>query len=171
MSEKTVNKDTATNKVLTDLLVKVEKSEFAKKLEQTLGISWDLEQHFEDDAGYDVRATIDRGIVLPPNRRVIVPTGLFIELGSPNYEIQVRPRSGIAWKNGVTVLNSPGTVDYGYREEIKVILINTDSAAFSIFPGDRIAQICFKKVPTVKFDYVDAIEKTPRSGIGSSGTK
>lgn len=147
--------------------IKVEKTELAKELD----ISWDLYQHYENDAGYDVRACILNPIKLLPKHRVLIPTGLHIEMLSSNYEIQVRPRSGLAAKYGITVLNTPGTIDFGYRDEIKVILINHSNDIFTIFQGDRIAQICFREIPNITIENVEKIDKTVnrQGGFGSSG--
>src|ERR1700722_13422724 len=91
-------------------------------------------------AGFDVRANLDSPMVLKPMQRALVPTGLFIEL-PVGHEAQVRPRSGLAFKNGITVLNSPGTIDADYRGEVKVLLINLSEEDFSINDGERIAQV------------------------------
>lgn len=151
--------------------VKIEKSELAKELEKKLGFKWELFQGYSEDAGYDVRACIEKPIYLTTLERVIIPTGLFIEMESPNWEIQVRPRSGLAAKYGITVLNSPGTIDFNYREEIKVILFNSTRALFKINSGDRIAQLCFREIPEIYFENINSIEKTARGGFGSTGTK
>src|SRR3984957_19408785 len=95
-------------------------------------------------AGFDVRANIDTPLVLKPLERILVPTGLFIELPIGS-EAQVRPRSGLAFKNGITVLNSPGTIDADYRGEIKVILVNLSQEDFVINDGERIAQVVIAK--------------------------
>jgi len=154
------------------LKVKIEKSELALKLEKELGISWDLVQQYSYDAGYDLRACINKPIDLFGLQRCVIPTGLFIEMDGPYWEIQVRPRSGLAWKYGITIVNSPGTVDYLYREEMKVILLNTTQyGRFIIHPGDRIAQACFRQIPEVSFQYVKEIEHTARGGFGSTGNK
>lgn len=142
------------------LNIKVEKSELARKLERERSLNFDLWQHHPFDAGYDVRACIETGMYLPKDNRVIIPTGLYIEMDSPFWEIQVRPRSGLAAKKGITIVNTPGTVDFSYRDEIKVILHNSGEEGFSINPGDRIAQLCFREVPEVYIEYVDEIAKT-----------
>ena len=156
-----------------DLHIKIEKTELAKQLEKDLNISWNLYQHYDYDAGYDVRACIEEPIYLEPNmERKIIPIGLHIELTNPNYEIQVRPRSGLAADHGISVLNTPGTIDYGYRDEIKVILVNLDLFnEFTVNPGDRIAQLCFRKIPTLWIESVDEIDKeiNRKGGFGSSG--
>ena len=145
---------------MSNLEVKIQKSELAKQLEQTTGIKWELEQQFPYDAGFDLRACIEKTLILLPTGHTTIPTGLFIELGDPNWEIQIRARSGLAAKHGVTVLNGPGTVDYGYRKEIQVILYNCDVYAdYYIQPGDRIAQACFRPIPQVSMTYVDQISE------------
>jgi dUTP pyrophosphatase len=127
-------------------------------------------------SGFDLRANLETSITIPVGQRAIVPTGLFFEIPD-NFEIQVRPRSGLAAKNGVTVLNTPGTIDADYRGEIKVILINLGYESFEINHGDRIAQGVLAAV-TAK-NYVNLIkvnnisEDTERGagGFGSTGTK
>ena len=127
---------------------------------------------FETDAsaGMDLYANIDSEITLNPGERILVKTGLFIALPN-NYEAQIRPRSGMAYKNGVTVLNSPGTIDADYRGEIGVILINLSQEPFLIKDGDRIAQMVV--APYTKYSWVDVKElvTTPRGagGFGSTG--
>jgi len=145
--------------------VRIEKTELAKKLEINQGLNFNLWQHHPFDAGYDVRACIEKPISLYAGERVIIPIGLYIELDSPHWEIQVRPRSGLSAKNGITIVNSPGTIDFSYRDEIRVVLLNTshvvsEETKFLINPGDRIAQLCFRKVPEVNIEYVDEIAKT-----------
>ena len=121
-------------------------------------------------AGMDVRAHIDEAIVLQPLQRALVPTGLYIEL-PPDYECQVRPRSGLAIKHGITCLNTPGTIDSDYRGEIKIILINLSAEPQVIHAGDRIAQLVFQKVEKAEWIAVEAINETERSagGFGSTG--
>jgi len=154
--------------------ITIEKTLTALHLEHALGISFDLFQKYPFDAGYDVRAAIDVPFLLPPTSTHLIPTGLMIELGDPYWEIQVRPRSGLAAKNSIGILNSPGTVDYTYRKEIQVILHNYGNIPFKIEPGDRIAQVCFRPVPRVTIKY-GTINKTiegqseERGGFGSSG--
>ena len=123
-------------------------------------------------AGMDLKASIDTPIILKPFERVLVPTGIFIELPL-NYEAQVRPRSGLAIKNGITVLNSPGTIDADYRGEVKVILINLSQENFVINDGDRIAQMVVSKHESVVWNQVDELLESERgaSGFGSSGVK
>lgn len=121
-------------------------------------------------AGADVCALLSDKVVLKPRERTILPTGLFFEIPQ-GYEIQVRPRSGLAAKNGVTVLNTPGTIDSDYRGELKVILINLGDSDFEISSGDRIAQIVVAPVTLGKFIQVESISETERGtgGFGSTG--
>ena len=121
-------------------------------------------------SGMDIRANLAFSIALSPLERVLVPTGLFIEL-SEGLEAQVRPRSGLAIKQGITCLNSPGTIDADYRGEIKVILINLSSEIQTINNGDRIAQIVIQKVEQINWQLVQNINKTDRGtgGFGSTG--
>ena len=123
-------------------------------------------------AGMDVRANIEKSIVLKPLERAIVKTGIFIELPI-GYEAQVRPRSGLAFKKGITVLNSPGTIDADYRGEIGVILINLSSEDFIIEDGERIAQIIIAKHEQAKWINVEALDESERGsgGFGSTGVK
>ena len=122
-------------------------------------------------AGMDLAAAIDAPITLSPGERSMVPTGLAIALPA-GYEAQVRPRSGLAAKNGVTVLNTPGTVDADYRGEVKVILINLGDTAFEIERGMRIAQMVIAPVTQAAFAEVDELPETARGtgGFGSTGT-
>ena len=123
-------------------------------------------------AGMDLRAFIEHPIVLRSLNRVLIPTGLYIEIPE-GYEAQVRPRSGLAIKNGITVLNSPGTLDADYRGEIGVILINLSNEPFFINSGDRIAQLVFHKYEKAEFVEVERLSKTERGegGFGHSGNK
>ncbi len=123
-------------------------------------------------SGMDLRAFLEQPIILEPMQRALVPTGLFIEL-SGNLEAQVRPRSGLALKQGLTCLNSPGTVDADYRGEIKVILINLSNEPQTIHSGDRIAQMVIQEVEKISWQLVDQIETTDRGagGFGSTGKK
>ena len=123
-------------------------------------------------AGMDLRAFIEHPIVLRSLNRAIIPTGLYIEIPE-GYEAQVRPRSGLAHKHGVTVLNSPGTIDADYRGEICVILINLSIEPFFINSGDRIAQLVFHKYEKAEFVEVERLSKTERGegGFGHSGNK
>ena len=122
-------------------------------------------------AGMDLAAAIDAPVTLAPGGRALVPTGLAIALPA-GYEAQVRPRSGLAAKNGVTVLNTPGTVDADYRGEVKVILINLGDDAFEIERGMRIAQMVIAPVTQASFTEVDTLPETARGtgGFGSTGT-
>lgn len=118
------------------------------------------------DSGMDVRANIDSEIILNPLERYLVPTGIFVELPK-DYEIQARSRSGLAIKNGVIVLNSPGTIDENYRGEIKIILINLSNTPFTIAPGDRIAQLVLAKVEKASWENIELITTdTDRGGTG-----
>jgi len=121
-------------------------------------------------AGMDLKANTDAIITIKPLQRVLVPTGLFIEL-PVGYEAQVRPRSGLAAKHGITVLNSPGTIDADYRGEIKVILVNLSNDAFVIEPGERIAQLVVAKHERVEWQEVSVLDETARGegGFGSTG--
>lgn len=123
-------------------------------------------------AGMDLRANLDEPIVLSPLGRAIVKTGLFIELPI-GYEAQVRPRSGLAAKKGVTVLNSPGTIDADYRGEIGVILVNLSNEAFTIENGERIAQLIIAKHERAEWMEVEVLTETSRGegGFGSTGVK
>ncbi|MCX6183821.1 MAG: dUTP diphosphatase [Flavobacterium sp.] len=123
-------------------------------------------------AGMDLRASIQEPISLKPLERALVKTGLFIELPL-GYEAQVRPRSGLALKKGITVLNSPGTVDADYRGEIGVILVNLSSETFVIENGERIAQLVIAKHERAEWNEVDALSETARGagGFGSTGLK
>jgi dUTP pyrophosphatase len=124
----------------------------------------------EGSAGMDLRAHLEAPVVLQPLERQLIPTGLFIELPL-GYEAQVRPRSGLAIKHGITCLNTPGTIDSDYRGEIKVILINLSQEAQTLHPGDRIAQLVVAPVMQVSWEAVTAIGETSRSagGFGSTG--
>ena len=126
----------------------------------------------ELSAGMDLRANIDVDLLLKPMQRVLVKTGLFIEL-VPGYEAQVRPRSGLAFKKGITVLNSPGTIDADYRGEIGVILVNLSDDDFIITDGERIAQMVISKHEQAIWNEVDSLENSERGsgGFGSTGVK
>jgi len=123
-------------------------------------------------AGADVRAKIDNPVAIAPGKRALIPTGVRLEIPS-GYEIQVRPRSGLAVKNGITVLNTPGTIDSDYRGEIIVILINLGDETFTVEPGMRIAQIVFAPVLQAEFVRQDVLASTMRGagGFGHTGTK
>ncbi|MBR4590507.1 MAG: dUTP diphosphatase [Bacteroidaceae bacterium] len=121
-------------------------------------------------AGMDLRANLEEPITLQPMQRVLIPTGLFISL-PVGYEAQVRPRSGLALKKGITVLNSPGTVDADYRGEIGVILINLSSEPFVINDGERIAQMIIASHEQIEWTPVDSLDTTERGegGFGHTG--
>lgn len=123
-------------------------------------------------SGMDVRANIESPMLIGSLDRRLIPTGLFVEIPE-GYEIQVRPRSGLAISNGVTVLNSPGTVDADYRGEIKVILVNLSREPFTVHPNDRIAQLVLAKVERAELKQVEELSSTERgtSGFGDSGIK
>ncbi len=123
-------------------------------------------------AGMDVRANLDESIELKPLERALVKTGLFMEL-PVGYECQVRPRSGLALKKGITVLNSPGTVDADYRGEVGVILINLSNEIFVVEDGERIAQLVFAEVAQADWTQVEELTETDRGagGFGSTGVK
>lgn len=123
-------------------------------------------------AGLDVRANITESIFLKPLERAMIPTGLFVEI-PVGYEIQVRPRSGLAAKNGITVLNTPGTIDPDYRGEIKVILVNLSNDVFEIKPSERVAQLVVAKFERAEWEQADTLSETERGegGFGSTGRK
>ena len=123
-------------------------------------------------AGLDLKANINEPIVLKSLQRQLIPTGLFIEL--PDFfEAQIRPRSGLAFKNGMTVLNSPGTIDADYRGELKVLLVNLSDTDFTINDGERIAQMVIAKHEKINWQQVTALEESNRGagGFGSTGKK
>lgn len=124
----------------------------------------------ESAAGMDVCANISKPVCLQPLERMLIPTGLFIEL-PVGYEAQIRPRSGLAIKQGITCLNSPGTIDADYRGEIKVILINLSSTEQTIQPGERIAQMVVQEVVYVNWQTVNELSQTTRGegGFGHTG--
>ena len=122
------------------------------------------------EAGADVKASLTEPVVIQPQQVKLIPTGLFFEI--PNgYEIQVRPRSGLALKNGITVLNTPGTIDSDYRGELKVILINHSKEAFEVLDGMRIAQIVIKPVMQATFEIEQELSLSQRGerGFGHTG--
>ena len=124
----------------------------------------------DHSAGMDIRASIDEDIILKPLERVLVKTGLFIEL-PVGYEAQIRPRSGLAFKKGVTVLNSPGTIDADYRGEIGIILVNLSNSDFTISNGERIAQMVVAKHEVANFIEVEILNDSDRGagGFGHTG--
>ena len=121
-------------------------------------------------AGMDLRASLEESIILKPFQRLVVKTGLFISL-QQGYEAQIRPRSGLALKKGITVINSPGTIDADYRGEIGVILINLSDSDFEINTGDRIAQMIIAKHETIEWEPVNKLDDSVRGdkGFGSTG--
>ena len=123
-------------------------------------------------AGMDLRANIEESIILKPLERTLVKTGLFIALPQ-GYEAQIRPRSGLAYKKGISVLNSPGTIDADYRGEIGVILVNLSSENFEIVDGERICQMVIAKHETIAWEQVEVLEETERGtgGFGHTGEK
>lgn len=123
-------------------------------------------------AGMDIRANLDEPITLQPLQRCLVPTGLYIAL-PPGTEVQIRPRSGLALKKGITVLNSPGTIDADYRGEIGIILINLSQEPFVIQDGERIAQMVVARYEQARWNAVESLDDTERGegGFGHSGQK
>ncbi len=123
-------------------------------------------------AGLDLKANLSESILLKPLQRLLIPTGLFIELPA-GFEAQIRPRSGLAFKHGLTVLNSPGTIDADYRGEIKVLLVNLSETDFIVNNGERIAQMVIAKHEQIIWEPVIQLEKSNRGsgGFGSTGTK
>ena len=123
-------------------------------------------------AGMDVRADLSESITLAPLERAMVPTGLYLEI-PVGYEVQVRPRSGLAAKKGVTVLNTPGTIDADYRGEVKVILVNLSNEPFVVEPGERIAQLVLAKHEVIEWEEVEELADSARGegGFGSTGVK
>lgn len=126
----------------------------------------------EFSAGLDVRAANEEPIVLEPLARAMVPTGLYLEIPA-GYEVQVRPRSGLAAKKGITVLNAPGTIDADYRGEVCVILVNLSGERFVVEKGERVAQLVLAKHERVEWEQVDELAESGRGagGFGSTGTK
>ena len=121
-------------------------------------------------AGVDLKANVEQSVTLQPLQRTLVPTGRFIALPA-GFEAQVRPRSGLAAKHGITVLNTPGTIDADYRGEIKVILVNLSQEPFEIVPGERIAQMVIARHEQVQWEEVEELDATERGagGFGSTG--
>ncbi|MCU7548405.1 dUTP diphosphatase [Chitinophagaceae bacterium LB-8] len=124
----------------------------------------------EGAAGMDIRAFLETSIEMQPLQRMLIPTGLFVEIPD-GYEAQIRPRSGLAIKHGITCLNTPGTIDSDYRGEIKIILINLSSEKAVIHDGDRIAQMVIQKVEKITWTPAEELSQTSRSegGFGSTG--
>ena len=127
-------------------------------------------QMSEGAAGMDVCAALEAAVVIQPGERAMIPCGFAMAV-PVGYEVQVRPRSGLAWKKGITVLNTPGTIDADYRGEVKVVLINHGTEPFEIQKGERIAQLVVAQVPRVSVQVVDSLEETDRGagGFGSTG--
>ena len=126
----------------------------------------------EFSAGMDLRANLGEPLVLGPLERALVPTGLHIELPA-GFEAQIRPRSGLAARNGISIVNSPGTGDADYRGEIKVILVNLSNEPFTVAPGERIAQMVVARHEKVEWEAVETLEDSTRGsgGFGSTGKK
>jgi len=134
---------------------------------------YDLPQYATaHSAGLDLKANVDVEFSVGPLERVVIPTGLFLEI-PVGFEAQVRPRSGLAIKSGITVVNSPGTIDADYRGEVKVGLVNLSNETYVIKPGDRIAQMVFAKHESITWNSVELLNETDRGegGFGSTGKK
>ncbi len=153
-------------------------STFASKIRQILTVKiinrspYDLPRYeTSGSAGMDLRAVLDAPLTLSPLGRALVPTGLFIELPA-GFEAQIRPRSGLAVKRGITLLNSPGTIDSDYRGEIKCIMVNLSNDPQVIEPGERIAQMVVARYEQVAWQQVEILEESQRGagGFGSTGT-
>ena len=125
-----------------------------------------------NSAGMDLRANLDQPLTLLPLERSLVPTGLFIELPE-GFEAQIRPRSGLALKKGISVLNTPGTIDADYRGEIGIILVNLSNKEFVVENGERICQMVINKVEAIQWDQVESLDESERGkgGFGHTGTK
>lgn len=123
-------------------------------------------------AGMDLRANLDQAVTLEPLERKLIPTGLFMELPE-GFEAQIRPRSGLALKKGISVLNTPGTIDADYRGEIGIILVNLSGEAFVVEHGERICQMVINKVESIQWNQVESLEESERGkgGFGHTGTK
>lgn len=126
----------------------------------------------ELSAGMDVRASLDAPVVLEPLGRAVIPTGLYLEIPA-GFEVQVRPRSGLAAKKGITVLNAPGTIDADYRGEVGVILVNLSDEAFTVENGERIAQLVLARHEKIEWEAVEELAESGRGegGFGSTGNK
>lgn len=126
----------------------------------------------EFSAGMDVRAAVDTPVTLAPLGRAVIPTGLYLEIPA-GYEVQVRPRSGLAAKKGITVLNAPGTIDADYRGEVGVILVNLSDQPFTVERGERVAQFVLAKFENAEWEETDSLEESARGegGFGSTGVK
>ena len=125
-----------------------------------------------NSAGMDLRANLDESVLLKPLQRALIPTGLYLEIPT-GYEAQIRPRSGLAYKHGISIVNSPGTIDADYRGEIKVLLVNLSDQDFTVEDGERIAQMVVARHETVEWQEAAALSDTERGagGYGSTGVK
>lgn len=135
--------------------------------------AYDLPQYeTAQAAGLDVRADLRESLVLGPLERTLVPTGLYVEIPE-GYEIQVRPRSGLAARHGISLVNAPGTIDPDYRGEIKVIVVNLSNEPFELRPGERIAQLVVARFERIEWEAADSLTPTDRGegGFGSTGRK
>jgi dUTP pyrophosphatase len=123
-------------------------------------------------AGMDLRANLEKEVIMKPLERKLIPTGLFMELPE-GFEAQIRPRSGLALKKGISVLNTPGTIDADYRGEIGIILVNLSDEAFVVEHGERICQMVINKVETIQWNQVESLDESERGeeGFGHTGTK
>ncbi len=123
-------------------------------------------------SGMDLRANLDQAVIMKPLERKLIPTGLYMELPE-GFEAQIRPRSGLALKKGITVLNTPGTIDSDYRGEIGIILVNLSDEAFVVKHGERICQMVINKVETIQWNQVESLDESERGvgGFGHTGTK
>ena len=130
--------------------------------------NYKLEYATPNSAGIDLHANIENPITIAPLERVLIPTGIHIALPN-NYEAQIRPRSGLALKKGITILNSPGTIDEDYRGEIGAIIMNHSDEAIAFANGDKIAQAVLKQVDHIEWESVDTLEQLPSSDRGSGG--
>jgi dUTP pyrophosphatase len=142
-----------------------------KALHPKVGSQWPLpEAKTPLAAGFDLPAAIDADIIIAPGERKLIPCGFAMAL-PVGFEAQIRPRSGLALKQGMTCLNTPGTIDADYRGEVKVLLINLGQDNVAITPGMRVAQMVIARVPAVRFDHVDVLDATDRGagGFGSTG--
>jgi dUTP pyrophosphatase len=130
------------------------------------------ERATDQSAGFDLRARVDGSVELAPGERALVPSGIVVAL-PPGFEAQVRPRSGLAWKRGLTVLNGPGTVDSDYRGEIRVLLVNLGREPVRIERGDRIAQLIVQRLPRVELSETERLPDTARGagGFGHTGER
>ena len=128
------------------------------------------EYHTEHSAGLDLKANLELPVKIESIERVMIPTGLFIALPD-GFEAQVRPRSGMTWKTGISIINSPGTIDADYRGEIKVVLINLSREPYTVHDGDRIAQLIISRYQQIEWEKVEGLDETIRGagGYGSTG--